>query len=108
MIDQVIKLRITKKDIEQGERKMPSSCPIARSLNRKFKGTAYVHPGSGTVASNPGKMATFLWNTDTTDWIKKYDKGDPVEPFTAVGLCHYPESLQILRSLEKVRKRNKQ
>lgn len=75
-----IRINVTKRDLEQGRRFMPGSCPVARAVQRHegFEkarvGSYSISTGTDGVAIDlPGRIANF---------ISDFDQGIAVNPFS--------------------------
>jgi hypothetical protein len=68
---------VTAEDIEQGRRGDGIACALARALQRAFPGTEFDISGEHpTVNGNP-----LVLHPDIAEWIGRYDRGEPVQPF---------------------------
>lgn len=72
-----ITVRVTALDIKYGQRGKAFRCPIALAL----KDMGYNNPAVGTDVIIPD-IDTFGLPKNAQDFIKNFDKGLPVKPFT--------------------------
>jgi hypothetical protein len=76
-----IKIDVTSDDIAKGEREQPCRCPIALALTR-------AHPGQWVLGEHTADFyfddadGTISLPNEARDFIKRFDNGDPVEPFS--------------------------
>lgn len=81
----LMKVKVTRRDIETGQRRVPTSCPVANAVKRKWF-IDYVTVGrtSITVAYkwSKHKLYTFVFPGDVTERIKLFDETGAMKPFT--------------------------
>lgn len=83
------RITVTQNDIDLGLRKSFCDCPVARAVRRAFRvkpwRKVYVRH-EGILVGEPDDER--VWMSDMPDHIEKFierfDKGKPVEPFTAL------------------------
>jgi hypothetical protein len=74
-------VEVTTNDIKLGIQNESDACPVALAIKRKtgLLSRVYVSLMGADVGSTLYKL-----DGQTTVFIKKFDKGDPVLPFTAI------------------------
>lgn len=83
-----MKIRVTKKDIKEGKPKSCAKCPIALAVTRKTGYRWILVGGCVDVYKSRRKMAdedsykTAILPLDAHSFIRRFDQGYPVEPFT--------------------------
>ena len=80
-----MKIKVTQKDIEEGYRGSCHDCPVALAFKREVK-TAF-EIGLSVGAERILHREVHEWDTYTLPkraqtFIKRFDNGKPVEPFT--------------------------
>ena len=80
-----MKIKVTQKDIEEGYRGSCYDCPIAHAVKREVKPTS--HTGLNIGATRILHRNGCSWDTYTLPkkaqtFIKRFDGGKPVKPFT--------------------------
>lgn len=74
-------IEVTAEDIEQGERGNCGKCPIARAMDRA--GVKHVYVGEWSMDGMVGREFWSMTHIDSTRaFIRAFDEGDPVEPFS--------------------------
>jgi hypothetical protein len=72
-----VEFEVTQEDIDNAERQMACFCPVARSMKRKgFTAAVYalcIYPFNDSIQVAPPRSVT--------EFVKAYDRQDPVEPF---------------------------
>jgi len=71
-------IRVTRKDIENGQRRAASYCPIALAAKRVTR-----CPGSEIIVGTDIRTAGHTYKTPKAacKFITAFDSGEPVEPF---------------------------
>lgn len=72
-----MKVTIKRKHIRNGQPNSPDYCPIAIALNEKFGGNAKVNEDNLLLFG-----LNFHLPADAQYFIKRFDNGDPVKPFS--------------------------
>lgn len=71
--------KITKHDIEMGDKQKGRSCPIARALHREMEEYCYV--GSTYIYCNLAPAVQFDCDEKLNKWILDFDEGNEVDEF---------------------------
>ena len=82
-----MKIKVTREDIEKGERRDPHSCPVGRAVSR----AGIIHccvTESAVIVPDGGPSPTALLLPDVVQsWILDFDAQKPVQPISfEVGL----------------------
>lgn len=74
-------IKVTKEDIKQGKPGMPCHCPVARAMNRHVFERVSV---TGRMMSREvrGRLRWLPISDEVKEWIRNYDRGAPVKPFS--------------------------
>lgn len=75
-----MKITVTQEDIENGEPRRCSLCPIALAISRAFTHGEFISIGAGGFWSINGERQPKLPKI-VEDWIRSFDKNETVEPF---------------------------
>ena len=78
-------VEVTTADIADGVPREPASCPIALAIRRKYpslqKVTVKQNKGVSITGPDGKQMSTELLE-DERDWVRRFDRGEQVSPFT--------------------------
>lgn len=79
-----MKINITQKDINKGEKANGDRCPIARAIKRAmpFKNIWYKYEVGRILVMNRFGNTVFELPVEAVKFIRDYDGGHPVEPFS--------------------------
>ena len=75
-------ITVTKDDIEQGQRRDPEQCAIARALLRAGLDHLGVMGPSVMVSDSWGRLTSVKLPEAVSDWIFNFDAGNTVSPFS--------------------------
>jgi hypothetical protein len=75
-------ITVTKQDIQEGQRRDPEQCAIARALVRAGLDHCGVMGPSLMVADRWGRLTSMLLPEAVSDWIFHFDAGNPVSPIS--------------------------
>lgn len=94
MIKRIVK--VTQEDINEGTAGSSCECPVALALDLVFNDMGcdiYVEQNSCELQFLDGSVAEYS-NEQIREFIKKFDNGEPVEPFefTFESEIEFPES----------------
>jgi len=77
-----MKITVTRQDIQQGQRRDPEQCAVARALVRAgFEHSGVMGP-SVMMPDRWGRLISLPLPAVVSDWIFDFDAGKPVRPIT--------------------------
>lgn len=81
-----LKINVTEKDIKEGKKDMPNSCPIARAVNRRLNKNSYALIYSNWITfynrNNSQRQAYERVQGEVSTFIHQFDRGKVVKPLT--------------------------
>jgi len=75
-----MKITVTRQDIQQGQRRDPEQCAVARALLRAGLEHAGVMGPSVMMSDGWGRLISLPLPAAVSDWIFDFDAGKPVRP----------------------------
>ena len=85
----IIEIKVTQEDINKGRAGNSWECPIARAGLRSY-GNVVIGIGSAII-----NTVNYLTDRNTTDFVRDFDAGCPVFPFTAKLTAIHPSMVSI-------------
>lgn len=77
-----MKIRVIRDDIRKGKRKSLCECPVARALKRQTPFSKITVCSALTFIQSNGGSVVVDAPKAVSDFITKFDLGEPVKPFT--------------------------
>lgn len=78
-----VTVEVTQADLDNGERKLCRSCPVALALQRATGTAWYVEYSGATICRGGERRVDFPLTV--AEFIRDFDDGAPVQPFSFVA-----------------------
>jgi len=78
---EVMKIIVSRDDIQRGQRRDPEDCPVARALRRAGIAHSGVMGAAITFTDEQQHTTLLLLPGEVQEWIARFDQGGEAEPF---------------------------